>query len=174
MKNLLLVILSVISFNVYANSCGGEFQPATGTCRIIGPDGRQIIYNSAPPSLNNQSPPQKIIRYTTVNVPSKYGAIAVDEKARAIAGSINMASLSEAKKAAIKQCQKDRKNHSCKIIGWVRNGCFAVAQGKKGNRFIVSKAAEQPGQTEQVAMERCVKSGAINCQILITESCSIP
>lgn len=35
MKKLLVVLLGLASLNVYANGCGGEYQPATGTCRII-------------------------------------------------------------------------------------------------------------------------------------------
>ena len=42
MKKLLVVLLGLASLNVYANGCGGEYQPATGTCRIIDSSGRQI------------------------------------------------------------------------------------------------------------------------------------
>ena len=38
MKKLLLVLLGLSSINIYANGCGGEYQPATGTCRIIQAD----------------------------------------------------------------------------------------------------------------------------------------
>ena len=49
MKKYGLILLMILACSPYANSCGGQFDPATGTCRIIGPDGRMIIYNSAPP-----------------------------------------------------------------------------------------------------------------------------
>lgn len=45
MKKLFVVLLGLASLNVYANGCGGEYQPATGTCRIIDSSGRQILYN---------------------------------------------------------------------------------------------------------------------------------
>ena len=49
MKKYWLILLMILACSPYANSCGGQFDPATGTCRIIGPDGRMIMYNSAPP-----------------------------------------------------------------------------------------------------------------------------
>ena len=39
MKKLLFILLGLASLNVYAHSCGGEYQPATGTCRIIDSSG---------------------------------------------------------------------------------------------------------------------------------------
>ena len=47
MKKYWLIPLMMLAFTSYANSCGGQFDPTTGTCRIIGPDGRMIMYNSA-------------------------------------------------------------------------------------------------------------------------------
>ena len=40
MKKYWLIPLMMLACSPYANSCGGQFDPATGTCRIIGPDGR--------------------------------------------------------------------------------------------------------------------------------------
>ena len=40
MKKLLFILLGLTSLNVDANGCGGEYQPATGTCRIIDSSGR--------------------------------------------------------------------------------------------------------------------------------------
>ncbi|MGN6954432.1 DUF4189 domain-containing protein, partial [Neisseria sp. P0015.S004] len=34
MRKLLFVLFGLTSLNIYANGCGGEYQPATGTCRI--------------------------------------------------------------------------------------------------------------------------------------------
>ena len=45
MKKYWLIPLMMLACSPYANSCGGQFDPATGTCRIIGPDGRMIMYN---------------------------------------------------------------------------------------------------------------------------------
>lgn len=59
MKKLLFIFLGLASFNVYANSCGGEYQPATGTCRIIDSSGRQILYNvGTPPIIQRSKQPQ--------------------------------------------------------------------------------------------------------------------
>jgi len=49
MKKYWLIPLMILIGSPYANSCGGQFDPASGTCRIIGPDGKMILYNSAPP-----------------------------------------------------------------------------------------------------------------------------
>ena len=49
MKKYWLIPLMILAGSPYANSCGGQFDPASGTCRIIGPDGKMILYNSAPP-----------------------------------------------------------------------------------------------------------------------------
>lgn len=172
MKKLLCILLGCISMNVYAHNCGGEFDPISGSCRIIGPDGRQIIYNSDPPQSGNTQapPPKKIIRHITVNVPSKYGALAANEKTGSVGGASNADSLSEAKKAAIRQCGEK----GCKVITWARNGCIAAAGGKLGKHWKLSKAVEKPGESEAVAMKRCKSTGASNCQIIISESCSVP
>ena len=45
MKKYGLILFMMLACSPYANSCGGQFGPATGTCRIIGPDGSMIIYN---------------------------------------------------------------------------------------------------------------------------------
>ncbi|WP_416192481.1 DUF4189 domain-containing protein [Neisseria sp. CCUG12390] len=116
------------------------------------------------------TPPKKIIRHITVNVPSKYGALAANEKTGSVGGASNADSLSEAKKAAIRQCGEK----GCKVITWARNGCIAAAGGKLGKHWKLSKAVEKPGESEAVAMKRCKSTGASNCQIIISESCSVP
>ena len=70
MKKLLVVLLGLASLNVYANGCGGEYQPATGTCRIIDSSGRQILYNVPQSKV---AKPTKKIEYVDVHVPSKFG-----------------------------------------------------------------------------------------------------
>ncbi len=59
MKKLFLMILGLASFNAYANGCGGEYQAATRTCRIIDGSGREILYNIPPQSGNTAPPPKK-------------------------------------------------------------------------------------------------------------------
>lgn len=173
MKKLICLLLGVCSFHTYANGCGGEFQPETGTCRIIGPDGRQILYNSAPPQSANHASPRKIIRHVTVNVPSKYGALASDRKTSVISGSMNENSLAEAKKAALQQCSDSGKNKNCKIITWVRNGCFAAAAGKSGTVWKLYDVIGELGETEHKAMSLC-ETKSSECRITVPETCSIP
>lgn len=75
MKKLLIVLLGLTSLNVYANGCGGEYQPATGTCRIIDSSGRQIIYNVGRPQSSNNGPcifttePPSILRLPSLPLP---------------------------------------------------------------------------------------------------------
>lgn len=173
MKKLVFILLGFISLNVYANGCGGEYQAATGTCRIIGPDGRVILYNSTPPQSGSGSAPQKIIRYTEVKVPPKYGALAFNKKTGGVAFSTNMNSKSDAQQDAIRKCERAGKG-KCQISVWVKNGCIAAASGKIGSRFKMFPAAENPSQAESVAMNSCKTSGASECEIFLPENCSIP
>lgn len=171
MKKLLFILLGLTSLNVDANGCGGEYQPATGTCRIIDSSGRQILYN-VPQSKATQ--PQKRIEYVDVHVPSKFGAIAISKKAGHITGSLNHKSLSEAKSEAIKRCEKDSRGAPCEVLKWVRNGCIAAAAGNlKGTSIIIGGAAEQ-GVSEQTAIANCTNAGAKECRIVMPEGCSLP
>ena len=101
MKKLLSVLLGFANFNVYANGCGGEYQPATGTCRIIDSSGRQILYNVGSPQSSSSST-QSQPRVVNINVPSKYGAWAVNPKTGLSGGVLEMNSLAEAKKTSYK------------------------------------------------------------------------
>lgn len=169
MKKLFFVVLGLASLNVYANGCGGEYQPATGTCRIIDSSGRQIIYNvGRPQSSNNGSTQPKIIN---IDVPSKYGAWAINPKTGLSGGALEMNSLDAAKKEAIKTCERGGKNKPCKVDAWVRNGCIAVAQGKDGSAFF---GITPPGMAEAEALRKCQERGALQCRIIATEGCSMP
>ncbi len=175
MKKLFLIALGLVSFDVYANGCGGEYQAATGTCRIIDGSGRQILYNVPPPQSGNSPPPPKKIIYYDVKVPSKFGALAYSQKAGHIAGSLNHNSLAEAKREAVKHCQQGSRNTPCKAITWVRNGCLAAAKGKvKNNLFILADAAGPQGTVEQEALQKCSNRGATECEIIMPEGCSLP
>ena len=169
MKKLFFVVLGLASLNVYANGCGGEYQPATGTCRIIDSSGRQIIYNvGRPQSSNNGSTQPKIIN---IDVPSKYGAWAINPKTGLSGGALEMNSLDAAKKEAIKTCERGGKNKPCKVDAWVRNGCIAVAQGKDGSAFF---GITPPGMAEAEALRKCQERGALQCRIIANEGCSLP
>ncbi len=173
MKKLFFILLGLASFNAYANGCGGEYQPSTGTCRIIDGSGREILYNIPPQSGNTAPPPKKII-YHDVFVPPKFGAFAYSQKAGHLAGAVNQNSLEAAKREAIKQCQKGSRNTPCKVITWVRNGCMAAAKGKVRTGFILSDAAGAQGTVEQAALKNCRERGAIECTILQPEVCALP
>ncbi|HFC8510232.1 TPA: DUF4189 domain-containing protein [Neisseria subflava] len=164
MKKLLVVLLGLASLNVYANGCGGEYQPATGTCRIIDSSGRQILYNVGSPA---QSQPRVI----NIDVPSKYGAWAVNPKTGISGGALEMDSLAAAKELAIKTCEEDGKNKPCKVKAWVRNGCIAVAQRKDGKAFF---GITSPGLAETEALRKCQASGRFQCVITTPEGCSMP
>ena len=174
MKKLFFILLGLVSFNVYANGCGGEYQPSTGTCRIIDGNGRQILYNVPPPQSGSATSPPKKIIYHDVKVPSKFGAIAINEKAGAVAASSNMPSIVEAKREAIKLCESDGRYAPCKANGWVRNGCIAAASGKKLSKFQLFNGIGTQGQAERTAIDHCNKAKASECQIIVPETCSLP
>ena len=170
MKRLFLIVLGLVSFNVYANGCGGEYQAATGTCRIIDGSGRQILYNVPPPKSGNSAPPSKKIVYV-----SKYGAVATNEKTGISSGALNKDSIEETKNEAIKACEQGGRNAPCKVAIWAGNACLAAATGKEGKKFrVFYTAREKPGQAEPAALKQCNKAGLKNCEITIPEGCSFP
>nr|WP_314576188.1 DUF4189 domain-containing protein [uncultured Neisseria sp.] len=170
MKKLLVVLLGLASLNVYANGCGGEYQPATGTCRIIDSSGRQILYNVGSNSGSAQSQPSVV----NIDVPSRYGAWAINLKTGISADAINAPSLEVAKKGAIKACEQNGKNAPCKVKAWVRNGCLAVAKGKLNGKWMSFPRSEAPGLVEDKALKACQTSGYSQCTIAVPEGCSMP
>ena len=171
MKKMLFVLLGLASINVYANGCGGEYQPATGTCRIIDSSGRQILYNVGSPQSSNSGSAQSYPSVVNIEVPSKYGAWAANPKTGISGGALEMDSLAAAKREAIKTCEQGGKNKPCKIYAWVRNGCLAVAQDKNGTIFFGSTT---PGLAEDEALKKCQKNRKAQCRIIATEGCSMP
>lgn len=173
MKKLLFVLFGLISLNVYANGCGGEYQPATGTCRIIDSSGWQILYNvGKPQSSNNGSAQTKIVN---IDVPSKYLALAINMKTGLSGGALDMDSLEAAKKQAIKTCEQGGRNAPCKIAVWVRNGCLAVAQGRHKGKWKTFYGVDDLGRAEANALNQChAVSGITQCRITTQEACSLP
>ena len=174
MKKLLVVLLGLASLNVYANGCGGEYQPATGTCRIIDSSGRQIIYNVGKPQSSNSGYSQNQPSVVNIDVPSRYGAWAINLKTGISADAINAPSLEVAKKGAIKACEQNGKNAPCKVKAWVRNGCLAVAKGKLNGKWMSFPRSEAPGLVEDKALKACQTSGYSQCTIAVPEGCSMP
>ena len=174
MKKLLFVLLGLTSLNIYANGCGGEYQPATGTCRIIDSSGRQILYNVGKPQSSNSGSTQSQTKVTNIDVPSKYGAWAINLKTGISGGAIEMDSLTAAKRQAIKTCEQGGRNAPCVIGVSVRNGCIAVAQGKSGGKWKSFYGIEAPGLAEAAALKKCQASGLPQCAVTTPEGCSIP
>lgn len=174
MKKLLVsMILSTAFLNAHGNGCPGQFDPQSGICRFQGHNGELVQYNAAPPqSGNHNATPKKIIHHITINVPSKYGALAQDKNG-VIRGSSNENSLAEAKKAALTQCNDGKKNQRCKILTSVRNGCYAAAAGKQKNNWFTYAWSGEVGQTESQVMKLC-ESKYSDCRIVVPETCSIP
>ena len=174
MKKLIFVLLGLTSLNVYANGCAGEYQPATGTCRIIDSSGRQILYNVGSPQSSNNDSVQRQPKVVNIDIPSKYGAWAVNPKTGISADAVNAPSLEVAKRGAIKACEQDGKNSTCKVKAWVRNGCLAVAKGKSNGKWMSFPSSEDPGLAEAKALKKCQDSGYSQCTIAISEGCSMP
>ena len=172
MKKLLFIFLGLASFNVYANGCPGQFDPVSGICRFQGNNGELVQYNMAPPQSSNIQNNTKVIN---INVPSKYGAWAVNPKTGISADAINAPSLEIAKEGAIKACEQGGRNAPCKVLAWVRNGCLAIAQGSRGKRpMIYSGHTGHPYRAEAEALKQCRAAGEPECKIIAPEGCSLP
>lgn len=170
MKKLLLIALGLVSFNVNADptydATRGALQNNSALCGYG--------YNLNCSSGSRSTPPPKKIIYHDVKVPSKFGAIAINEKAGAVAASSNMSSIAEAKREAIRLCESDGRYAPCRDNGWVRNGCIAAASGKKSSKFQLFNGIGERGEAERLAINHCNKAKASECQIIVPETCSLP
>ena len=171
----------ILSLLVYLSSTGAlACTPGAGNGPTGDPNCMGAILSTDPyyngSHHNSPTRPSKIIRHTTINVPSKYGALA-HSKTGAIAGAINMASLKEAKQEAIKRCEEGE-NIKCRVILSVRNGCFAAAIGKvmgtQDDGRIYKAISETHHTVEHMVMQECQSSKASGCKIVIPGACSIP
>ena len=170
MKKLFLIALGLVSFNVNADptydATRGALQNNSALCGYG--------YNPNCSSGSRSTPPPKKIIYHDVKVPSKFGAIAINEKAGAVAASSNMPSIAEAKREAIRLCESDGRYAPCRDNGWVRNGCIAAASGKKSSKFQLFNGIGERGEAERLAINHCNKAIASECQIIVPEACSLP
>ena len=167
MKKLLFVLLGLTSLNVYAadptyDATRGALQNNSALC--------QYGYNPncASSRQHQRKQPTEIVN---INVPSKYGAWAINPKTGISGGALEMDSLAAAKRQAIKTCEEGGKNKPCKVEAWIRNGCIAVAQAKDGSAFF---GITPPGMAESEALRKCQKHGASQCRIIAPEGCSMP
>lgn len=167
MKKLLLVLLGLVSLSTYAvNPTQGPLQQDPSLCGYgYNPNCGQGAGSSG----------KKIIEHKIVYLPSKYGAVAFDRKTATLGSSTYMDSEVAAKKGAIQSCQKGNRKLSCKIIALYGNGCIAVVSGSQGKQGLLFKFVDENpgGYAVKKAMEKCEKSGASDCQILIREQCSL-
>ena len=166
MKRLFLIVLGLVSFNVYADptydATRGALQNNSALCGYG--------YNPNCSSGSRGTPPSKKIVYV-----SKYGAVATNEKTGISSGALNKDSIEEAKNEAIKACEQGGRNAPCKVAIWAGNACLAAATGKEGKKFrVFYTAREKPGQAEPAAFKQCNKAGLKNCEITIPEGCSFP
>ena len=170
MKRLFLIVLGLVSFNVYADptydATRGALQNNSALCGYG--------YNPNCSSGSRGTPPPKKIIYHDVKVPSKFGALAYSQKTGYLAGSLNQNSLAEAQREAVKNCRQGSRNTPCKAIAWVRNGCIAAAEGKINNKFVVIDGSGPQGTAEQTALQNCRAGGATECRVLMPEGCSLP
>lgn len=166
MKKLLFIVLGLASFNVYAYAATkGALQNDPTLC--------QYGYN--PKCSSRSSRQQQQPEVVNIDVPSKYGAWAVNLKTGISAGALNMDSCEAAEKLAVKTCEQDGRNAPCVVGAWVRNGCIAVAQGKFGKKLKTFYGNEaHPGQAEPAALGKCQASGFTQCKITTPEGCSLP
>lgn len=168
MKKLFFVLLGLTSLNIYAadptyDATKGALQNDPSLCQY----GYNPNCGSA--SYRQQRRPTEIIN---INVPSKYGAWAINPKTGISGGALEMDSLASAKKQAIKTCEEGGTNKPCKVEAWVRNGCIAVAQGKDGSAFF--GITSYPGMAEDEALRKCRENKKVQCRIIASEGCSLP
>ena len=171
MKKLLFILLGLASPNIYAadptyDATKGALQNNPALCAYG--------YNSNCASGHQPRQQQQPTEIVNINVPSKYGAWAVNIKTGISADVINAPSLEIAKKGAIKSCEQGGRNAPCVVAAWVRNGCIAVAQGKSGKKVKTFYGIEAPGQAEPAALRKCQASGSVQCKITTPEGCSLP
>ncbi|WP_048750084.1 DUF4189 domain-containing protein [Aggregatibacter segnis] len=168
MKKYWLIPLMILIGSPYANSCGGQFDPATGTCRIIGPDGKMILYNSAPPQSGYSS------GYSNVPVaPPRsdyYAAIAINKATGGWGWSTGQLGANDASLDAIMNCEKAGQG-KCEVVATQLSGCLAMASSKdkKGNWTYFFSHSGICGSVEQEALSDCKASKAKNCQIEIRQ-----
>ena len=170
MKKLLFVLLGLTSLNVYAadptyDATRGALQNNSALC----------AYGYNPNCASSRQHQRKqSTEIVNIDVPSKYGAWATNNKTGVSGGAIDMDSRAAAEKAAIKNCEQGGRNAPCKVAVWVRNGCIAVAQGKSGKKWTAFPSAKEPGFAEADALRQCRASGSSQCSIVANEGCSMP
>lgn len=99
---------------------------------------------------------------------TRWGAIAIDGAAGRFGGAEGLNSERQAKKAAIKECQRNG-GKKCKVIGQHRNQCGALASGPN---YTVSWGGPDIEKTIEDAVSAC-NDKVGNCQAYYA-GCSYP
>ena len=172
MKKYWLIPLMILIGSPYANSCGGQFDPASGTCRIIGPDGKMILYNSAPPQSGYSGGYSSGYSNVPVAPPRSdyYAAIAINKATGAWGWSTGQLGANDASLDAIMNCEEAGQG-KCEVVATQLSGCLAMASSKdkKGNWNYFFSHSGICGSVEQEALSHCKASKAKNCQIEIRQ-----
>ena len=170
MKKLFFVLLGLTSLNVYAadptyDATRGALQNNSALC--------QYGYNPncASSRQHQRKQPTEIVN---INVPSKYGALAVNLKTGISGGALDMDSRAAAEREAIRTCEREGSNKPCVVAASVRNGCIAVVQGNKGKILKTFYGMKEPGLAETEALRKCRAAGVSGCKIVVSEGCSMP
>ena len=162
----MFVLLGLASLNAYSNDVTqGALQNNPALC--------SYGYNSNCGGGGYYTPPVSV-EHIVIQVPSKYGALSYNTKKNYLTGALEQNSLAEAKSKALKACREKSGDNNCIILRWTRNGCLAVAQGKRGNKYLLISGAGKVGEAEPEALNGCIARGAQDCKITLTERCSLP
>ena len=155
MKVQCFLALLLIVTAAHAQDCGGMAN-AGGSC--VPPEVAMPGYQQQAP----QPPPQVWV--------DRYGAVATYEPGGILGTATNMQSKTEAKQAAMADCQAKGGGSNCKLQSVYRNECVVLLVGDKFFNFsaaVTIKAAIQSG------MKVCTGDGNTNCHVYYS-ACSLP
>ena len=160
-SGLVLAACSLFYSNTYAQWCTGDDYTCWGTAMA-----RQQNEDIVNRGRNNGSGSAPVYVPTK---PSKYGAVAWDNKAGVYGYSVGQPSKRLAKLEAIKDCN----SAGCKVVSNFANTCTAAAFGHKpsGGYYNIQGDVNK-SVAEKMALSAC-NAEARNCEIIMSE-CSLP
>ena len=164
MKKPLLALLTLASSAAFA--CGGQYDPVSGTCRIVAPDGQMMYYNAPVQgygsSAYQEAPPQ--IQYYEVG----YAAIAVNDSNSNLHWTVNANSPEEARQNVIAACQQaDGASAACTVVFATHEEYFSVTRGYKdgkGTFFFADGTL-----SFERSMADCQAAGMSDCEDVVIE-----
>ena len=166
MKKLLLALLGISSGAALA--CGGQYDPVSGTCRIVAPDGQMMYYNAPVQGYGSyayQEPPPPQIQYYEVG----YAAIAVNDHTGRLHWVTNANSPQEAEASALAHCkQEDGNDAPCVAVFHTHQEFFSATQGHKDGK-TTSFFADGLLSFER-SMADCQAAGMSDCEDVIVEA----